>query len=219
MNSKSLSKSPRADSHKLRYSMSRLPRLDGHCRPHIQARRSPPAGIEMVTHDPSGCGPDGFSPELAHEVATALNDYLQSYGADAGREATRVDQTAYAPEAHALAFPPEKMLIAIKQLFERAPLSGRHPHGQSAARVREVSAAASRRTSMQTSDDLTQATRLAPSLWNRRPERARRPDPTRPRFHPSRQDRQRDTLPRRARSRPLPLSRRQRSRHTERSPG
>jgi len=76
----------------------------------------------MVTHDPSGCGPDGFSPELAHEVATALNDYLQSYGADADVKLRALTNRVCA-EAHALAFPPEKMLIAIKQLFERAPLS------------------------------------------------------------------------------------------------
>jgi hypothetical protein len=76
----------------------------------------------MVTHDPFGRSPDGFSPELAHEVATALNDYLLSYGIEAEAKLRTLTNRVCA-EAHALGLPPEKMLIAIKQLFERAPLS------------------------------------------------------------------------------------------------
>jgi hypothetical protein len=76
----------------------------------------------MVTHDPSGRGPDGFSPELAHEVTTALNDYLLASGIDAEIRLRALTNRVCA-EAHALGLPPERMLVAIKQLFERAPLS------------------------------------------------------------------------------------------------
>ena len=52
----------------------------------------------------------------------ALNDYLMSYGVEAEAKLRMLTNRVCA-EAHALSFPPEKMLIAIKQLFERAPLS------------------------------------------------------------------------------------------------
>jgi hypothetical protein len=76
----------------------------------------------MVTQDPSGPGSHGFSPELAREVATALSDYLLSNDVDAEVK-LRVLTNRVCAEAHALGLPPEKMLIAIKQLFERAPVS------------------------------------------------------------------------------------------------
>ncbi|MEO8334654.1 MAG: hypothetical protein ABI664_06770 [bacterium] len=75
----------------------------------------------MVTHGRTGSGPDGFSPQLAQDVAQALNEYLLSNGPEA--EAQLHDLTnRVCQEAHALGLPPEKMLIAIKRLFERAPL-------------------------------------------------------------------------------------------------
>ena len=73
----------------------------------------------MVSHDRTGSGPDGFSPQLTCDVAQALNEYLLSKGpaADAQQRDIAIRVCA---EAHALGLPPEKMLIAIKQLFERA---------------------------------------------------------------------------------------------------
>ena len=75
----------------------------------------------MVTHDRSGPGPDGFSPQLTREVAQALNEYLLSNGPEADAQ-LGVLTNRVCVEAHELGLPPEKMLIAIKQLFERAPL-------------------------------------------------------------------------------------------------
>lgn len=76
----------------------------------------------MVTHDPSGTAPDGFSPELTRDVASALNEYLLSHGADADGQLRELTNRV-CTEAHELGLPPEKMLIAIKHLFERAPLT------------------------------------------------------------------------------------------------
>lgn len=75
----------------------------------------------MVTHDPSGGVPDGFSPELTRDVASALNEYLLSHEPEAD-EQLRDLTNRVCSEAHELGLPPEKMLIAIKHLFERAPL-------------------------------------------------------------------------------------------------
>jgi hypothetical protein len=75
----------------------------------------------MVTHDRSGSGPDGFSPQLTRDVAQALNEYLLSNGPEADAQLRDLTNRVCA-EAHELGLPPEKMLIAIKQLFERAPL-------------------------------------------------------------------------------------------------
>ncbi len=75
----------------------------------------------MVTHDRSGPGPDGFSPELTRDVAQALNEFLLSNGPEANAQLRDLTNRVCV-EAHELGLPPEKMLIAIKQLFERAPL-------------------------------------------------------------------------------------------------
>jgi hypothetical protein len=75
----------------------------------------------MVTHDPQG-PPDGFSPELTREVTSALNEYLLSRDVEAD-EQLRDLTNRVCSEAHELGLPPEKMLIAIKHLFERAPLA------------------------------------------------------------------------------------------------
>ena len=75
----------------------------------------------MVTHDRSGPDPDGFSPQLTGDVAQALNVFLLSNGPEADAQLRDLTNRVCA-EAHELGLPPEKMLIAIKQLFERAPL-------------------------------------------------------------------------------------------------
>jgi hypothetical protein len=75
----------------------------------------------MVTHDRSGTGPDGFSPQLTHDVAQALSEYLLSRGPEADAQLRDLTNRVCA-EAHLMGLPPEKMLIAIKQLFDRAPL-------------------------------------------------------------------------------------------------
>jgi hypothetical protein len=76
----------------------------------------------MATHDPSGTAPDGFSPELTRDVASALNEYLLSNGPVADEQLRGLTNRVCA-EAHELGLPPEKMLIAIKHLYERAPLA------------------------------------------------------------------------------------------------
>ncbi len=76
----------------------------------------------MVTHDRSGSGPDGFSPQLTRDVAQALNEYLLSQGPEADAQLRDLTNRV-CTEARELGLPPEKMLIAIKQLFERAPLA------------------------------------------------------------------------------------------------
>jgi hypothetical protein len=75
----------------------------------------------MVTNGRSGSSPEGFSPQLTRDVAQALNEYLLSNGPEADARLRDLTNRVCA-EAHELGLPPEKMLIAIKQLFERAPL-------------------------------------------------------------------------------------------------
>ena len=75
----------------------------------------------MVTNDPSGASANGFSPALTRDVASALNEYLPSFGTEADAQLRDLTNRV-CREAHELGLPPEKMLIAIKQLFERAPL-------------------------------------------------------------------------------------------------
>ena len=93
----------------------------------------------MVTHDRTGFGPDGFSPQLTRDMAQALNEYLLSRGpaADAQQRDLAVRVCA---EAHALGLPPEKMLIAIKQLFERAQPDVTHSDSRRYAYERFISA-------------------------------------------------------------------------------
>ncbi|CAN5904193.1 hypothetical protein BH11GEM1_BH11GEM1_29170 [soil metagenome] len=76
----------------------------------------------MGTNHPSGNSqPNGaFSAELLSDIAVALADCLSASGA--------VQDAALRPLAHRvciearhLALPPEKMLIAVKHLFERLP--------------------------------------------------------------------------------------------------
>ena len=61
-----------------------------------------------------------FSPELTRDVASALRAYLLSFGAEGDAELQQLTKRV-CKEAHALGLPPEKMLIAIKRLFEQAP--------------------------------------------------------------------------------------------------
>jgi len=79
----------------------------------------------MVSHDRTGSGPDGFSPQLTRDVAQALNEYLLSGDREADAPLRDLANRVCA-EAHALGLPPEKMLIAIKKLFERVPLDVSH---------------------------------------------------------------------------------------------
>ncbi len=76
----------------------------------------------MVTHNPAGNGPShaAFSAELASDIAAALGDSLSESGPglDAALHALA---HRVCSEAKQLALPPEKMLIAIKHLFERLP--------------------------------------------------------------------------------------------------
>ena len=76
----------------------------------------------MVTNQPSGHEPfhGAFSAELTHDIAAALTDSLS--GSSPMHDATlHVLAHRVCAEARELALPPEKMLIAIKQLFERLP--------------------------------------------------------------------------------------------------
>lgn len=76
----------------------------------------------MVTNQPSGHGPyhGAFSAELTRDIAAALTDSLSARGPmhDATLHALAHRVCA---EARELTLPPEKMLIAIKQLFEQLP--------------------------------------------------------------------------------------------------
>ncbi len=76
----------------------------------------------MVTNQPSGHDPHhgAFSAELTRDIAAALMDSLSATGAM--HDATlHVLAHRVCAEARALTLPPEKMLIAIKQLFEQLP--------------------------------------------------------------------------------------------------
>ncbi|MEP6991294.1 MAG: hypothetical protein ABJA80_10225 [bacterium] len=64
-----------------------------------------------------------FSPGLASDIGAALGNYLASPGPDARAEAAlRSVTNRVCTEAKGLGLPPEKMLIAIKQLFDHTPL-------------------------------------------------------------------------------------------------
>ena len=78
-------------------------------------------GGTMISLDQPGDDSAPFSPELTRDVAAALHAYLLSYGTE-GDEALRQLTNRVCREAHALGLPPEKMLIALKYLFERTPL-------------------------------------------------------------------------------------------------
>ena len=77
----------------------------------------------MVNNNPAGNGPHhgAFSAELADDIAAALAGSLSASG---GTQDAALDALAHrvCAEAKVLAFPPEKMLIAIKHLFERISL-------------------------------------------------------------------------------------------------
>jgi hypothetical protein len=62
-----------------------------------------------------------FSRELTRDIAQALGDYLRTYGPEADQTLQALTNRVCA-EAKLLGLPPEKMLIEIKQLFERLPL-------------------------------------------------------------------------------------------------
>ena len=77
----------------------------------------------MVMHEPTEehPRPSPFSLELTRDIAGALSDYLLTDGS--GADATlRALTNRVCAEAKVLGLPPEKMLIAIKQLFERISL-------------------------------------------------------------------------------------------------
>ncbi len=79
----------------------------------------------MVQQAPmdDGLSAQPFSPGLASDIGTALGNYLGSRGPGAGAEAElRSVTNRVCTEAKQLGLPPEKMLIALKQLFERIPL-------------------------------------------------------------------------------------------------
>ena len=81
----------------------------------------------MVTNNPAGNSPprSAFSGELASDLAAAFADSLSASGAgpDAALHALAHRVCA---EAQQLSLPPEKMLIAIKHLFERLPPTAVH---------------------------------------------------------------------------------------------
>ena len=76
----------------------------------------------MVTNNPAGNAPSyaAFSAELASDIAVALANSLSESGAGLDA-ALHVLAHRVCAEARQLALPPEKMLIAIKHLFERLP--------------------------------------------------------------------------------------------------
>ena len=81
----------------------------------------------MVNNNPAGNGPHhgAFSAELADDIAAAL---ARSLSASGGTQDAALDALAHrvCAEAKVLAFPPEKMLIAIKHLFEQLPPTAVH---------------------------------------------------------------------------------------------
>ena len=84
----------------------------------------------MVMHEPTDDGPSPsvFSPELTRDMARALSDYLLSNEPEADA-ALRALTARVCAEAKGLGLPPEKMLIAIKHLFERMSLA-ELPHSE-----------------------------------------------------------------------------------------
>ena len=76
----------------------------------------------MVTNHPAGNGPyhSAFSAELTSDIAAALGDSL-SAGGPLQDATLRALAHRVCAEARELALPPEKMLIAVKQLVERLP--------------------------------------------------------------------------------------------------
>ncbi len=77
----------------------------------------------MVMQEPTKDDPhlSPFSVELTRDVAGALSDYLLPGRSGAGSPLRALTNRVCA-EAKVLGLPPEKMLIAIKQLFERISL-------------------------------------------------------------------------------------------------
>ena len=81
----------------------------------------------MVTNEPAGNGPPhgAFSDELASDIAAALADPMSASG-PALDAALHSLAHRVCVEARQLALSPEKMLIAIKHLFERLPPPSLH---------------------------------------------------------------------------------------------
>ena len=77
----------------------------------------------MVMHEPTDDGPSSsvFSQKLTRDMARALSDYLLTNEPEADA-ALRALTARVCAEAKLLGLPPEKMLIAIKHLFERLSL-------------------------------------------------------------------------------------------------
>ena len=81
----------------------------------------------MVNNNPAGDGPHHgtFSAELARDIAAVIASPLSASGGEQDA-ALRALAHRVCAEARQLALPPEKMLIAIKQLFERLPSTAVH---------------------------------------------------------------------------------------------
>ena len=81
----------------------------------------------MVTTHPAGDGPQNgaFSAELASDIAGVFADTVSASG-PALDAALHALAHRVCSEARQLALPPEKMLIAIKHLFERLPQTAVH---------------------------------------------------------------------------------------------
>ena len=81
----------------------------------------------MVTDHLAGNDPpnDAFSMELAGEIGAVLADSMSASGPEMDAMLHMLAHRVCA-EARQLALPPEKMLIAIKRLFERLPSTSVH---------------------------------------------------------------------------------------------
>jgi len=90
---------------------------------HIQARRSPPAGIEMVTHDPSGWRSGWLFARAGARSGNGSERLPAVIRPDADVKLRALTNRVCA-EAHALAFfRRRRCSLRSSKLFERAPLS------------------------------------------------------------------------------------------------
>jgi hypothetical protein len=77
----------------------------------------------VITGDAPEEGLGGFSADLTREVGRALSALLAS-GDESTQERLRLATKRVCTEAHQMALPPERMVAALKRLFERVPLAG-----------------------------------------------------------------------------------------------
>jgi len=99
---------------------------------------SPAPELYMADNKPpdDGLPHSGFSPELTHDIGVALGDSMRSSEPSVANAKLQALTNRVCAEAKALGLPPEKMLIEIKRLFERIPLSS-VPHTERRQRTFE----------------------------------------------------------------------------------